>query len=121
MRMITHFALEIARTDGLAVAVQSFSLECELQGLCGVRIPQFALSVGRPDDGEPEVWSVEADAPLASLAERCYAHRNWQPLLDHLAERYSGHPMGHLADRVIDSLGVRPARHVAARSLHLAG
>jgi hypothetical protein len=101
MRMITHFALEIARTDGLAVAVRSFSLECELQGLCGVRIPQVALSVDRPD-GEPEVWSVEADARLSSLAERCYAHRDWQPLLDHLAERYSGHPMGHLADRVLN-------------------
>jgi hypothetical protein len=105
MRMITHCAREIGRGDGAAVSVRYFSLVCELKEMRGARIPHLALTV-TPDEGHGETWSVEADAELAARIDDCRDTGEWEPLLDHLADRYDGHPLGELARTAADRLGV---------------
>lgn len=105
MRMLTHMTQEIGRADGVSVAVRFFSLECELKAMKGVRIPHLSLTV-RPDGGDAETWSVEADSDLVARVHACREAREWEPLLDHLAERFPGHPLGELAREAADRLGV---------------
>lgn len=104
MRMITHCAREIGRADGAAVSVRYFSLECELKAMRGARIPHLSLTLNR-DGGEAETWGVEADAGLLARIDECLETGEWEPLLDHLAGRYDGHPLGELAREAADRLG----------------
>ena len=103
MRTITHFHRTFG-CDGATVGLRFYSMECELDVLRGLRIPQFALSV-QSDGADRELECVDAAPDLAARFDAAPATADLQPLLDLLAERFDGQPMGRLAERAADLLG----------------
>jgi hypothetical protein len=98
MRMISHFHHQLGRAGETQVAIRYFSLECELSAMRGVRIPQLALTLTTPGT-EPDTESVDLDPDLMLQVEQVPNAGGWQPLLNRLAGRYGGRPMGDLAER----------------------
>lgn len=98
MRMISHFHHQLGRPGEAQIAIRYFSLECELTGMRGVRIPQLAITLTTPGT-EPDTESVDLDPELVSHLERVPDDGGWQPLLNRLAGRFGGRPMGELAER----------------------
>lgn len=98
MRMISHFHHQIGRPGGAQVAIRYFSLECELSALRGVCIPQLALTLATPE-ADPDTESVDLDPDLVRQLELVAEEGGWQPLLNRLAGRFGGRPMGELAER----------------------
>lgn len=107
MRMISHFHRQIRGTDGAVVAVRYFSLECELATMRGVRIPQVAVTLSRRA-GEPNTESVDPDPELLALLETRRDEVGVRELLDRLAGRFDGRPMGELARTAACLLACEP-------------
>ena len=105
MRMINHLTRTVGPADGVTVTLRYFTLVCELREMKGARLPHISLTVAG-DGAQPETWSVEADGELVAQIDACDETGEWEPLLDHLAERYDGHPLGELARSAADRLAV---------------
>lgn len=96
MRMISHFHREARGSDGAVVAIRYFSLECELAAMRGVRIPQITVTV-QPESGEASTESVDPDPDTVAWLELGRGDVRVRELLDRLAGRFDGRPIGELA------------------------
>ena len=102
--MISHFHRELRGCDGAVVAVRYFSLECELAAVRGVRIPQVSLTLRR-DDAHPDSECVDPDPDTLAWLERDGERVRVRDLLNRLAGRFDGRPMGELAVAAAGLLG----------------
>src|SRR4051812_41805369 len=96
MRMISHFHRRIGGVGGAMVAVRYYTLECELSAMKGLRIPQVAVTL-QAEEGESNTESVDPDSELLALLEERRDDVGVRELLDRLAGRYDGRPIGELA------------------------
>jgi len=96
MRMISHFHRWIGGIGGATVAVRYYTLECELAAMKGLRIPQVAVTL-QGEAGEFNTESVDPDPELLALLEERRDEVGVRELLDRLAGRYDGRPIGELA------------------------
>jgi len=94
--MISHFHREAHGSDGAVVAIRYYSLECELAAVRGVRIPQIALTL-QPEDGEASTESIDPDPDTVAWLERGRDGVRVREILNRLAGRYDGRPIGELA------------------------
>ena len=102
--MISHYHRELRGSDGAVVALRYFTLECELAAVRGVRIPQISLTLRR-DDGHPDSESVDPDPDTLAWLERDGERVRVRELLDRLAGRFGGRPMGELASTAAGLIG----------------
>jgi hypothetical protein len=96
MRMISHFQRQVGGAHGSTVGVRYFSLECELAAMKGLRIPQVAVTLKRHSD-EPDTQSVDPDPELLRFLDERRDQVGVRELLDRLAGRFAGRPIGDLA------------------------
>ena len=89
------------------MAIRYFSLECELATMRGVRIPQVAVTLC-PHTGEPNTESVDPDPELLALLEDRRDEVGVREVLDRLAGRFDGRPMGELASTAARLLPIEP-------------
>lgn len=94
MRMISHFHRRIGGVGGAKVAFRYYTLECELAAMKGLRILQVAVTL-EGEAGELNTESV--DPELVALLEERRDEVGVRELLDRLAGRYDGRPIGELA------------------------
>jgi hypothetical protein len=95
MRMISHFQRQAGGAHGCSVAVRYFSLECELEAMRGVRIPQVAVTLKR--QASEDTQSADPDPELLAFLEQRRDEGGVRELLARLAGRFEGRPIGELA------------------------